>query len=552
MRTVAAITAGALLVTAPASAQDVAGELDKLFAWATSSTPGCVVGVSQNGHVLVNRAYGMADLARNVPLTTQSLFDIGSTHKQFVAAAVLLLVEDGRISLTDDIRKYIPELPDYGHTITIDHLLTHTSGIRDWVWLSSVTGGKEDVLTLILRQRGLNFAPGTEWSYSSSGFVLAKEIVARVSGQTFAEFARQRIFEPLGMNSTRYAHDVLAVDNAALAYEKEGERWTPAMRLGNERGGGGVFSTTGDLLIWNDALTNKRLGAFVSDKLQEPARLANGRTLSYARGLILDADGDVEIVWHSGSAAAYESMLARFPKQGLSLAILCNAGEVADNAADERRIIDLFMPASARAAAAPRAAQVGGVELSAAELNEKAGLFFSERTGQPLRIIVNGGRLRIPGGPLLVPVSKDRFRNERRVTQFMSNDEFELHFVARDVLELKSMEGEITRYQRAQPYAPGATELAAFAGRYYTDEIGALELIATANGLAGRLNDSQTLTFMPVHPDVFQLGQMTIRFRRDATGKVIGAELSNPVLRNAYFPRESDPANAVMQAPRNW
>ena len=154
----------ALLVGTLAYAQDKTREVDEIFGWATPNSPGCVVGVSQHGQVLVNRAYGMADLERGVALTPKTVFDVGSVTKQFVAASILLLVDEGRMSLSDDVRKYVPELPDYGHKVTIDHLLTHTSGIRDWVWLSQVTGGKEDVLTLILRQRGLNFAPGEEWS----------------------------------------------------------------------------------------------------------------------------------------------------------------------------------------------------------------------------------------------------------------------------------------------------------------------------------------------------------------------------------------------------
>jgi CubicO group peptidase (beta-lactamase class C family) len=325
-----------------AYAQDKTSEVDEIFSWVTPNSPGCVVGVSQHGQVLVNRAYGMADLERGIALTPETVFDIGSVTKQFVAASILLLVDEGRMALSDDVRDYIAELPDYGHTVTIDHLLTHTSGIRDWVRLSQGMGGKETALDLILRQRRLDFAPGTAWDYSNSGYELLREVVARVSGQTLAEFMRTRLFEPLGMKATMYAPDANTVPNHALAYEKEGGQWRVDMLLGNARGGGGVFSTASDLLIWNEALTHNRLGAFVSAKLQEPARLANGRKLDYARGLMLDNDG--EIVWHAGDAAAYNAVLARLPQHGLSLALLCNAGEVADDGNYERDIIKLFAP----------------------------------------------------------------------------------------------------------------------------------------------------------------------------------------------------------------
>src|SRR5918997_4327158 len=160
----------ALLLVTPAYAQDKTGDVDKIFSFATAETPGCAVGVSQNGKGLVNRAYGLANVERKLPLTQNSLFDIGSTQKQFTAAAVLLLAADGRLSLTDDIRKHLPELPDYGHKVTVDHLLTHTGGIRDWTGMLPLAPEGTNVLKLIMQQRGLNFAPGTEWSYSNSGF----------------------------------------------------------------------------------------------------------------------------------------------------------------------------------------------------------------------------------------------------------------------------------------------------------------------------------------------------------------------------------------------
>lgn len=533
MRKSLTVAAIALLAGGPVHAQDVAGEIDRMFSWATQSTPGCAVGVARNGQVLVNRVYGMANLERGVALTPETPFDVGSVTKQFVAASILLLVNEGRISLSDDIRKYVPELPDYGHTVTIDHLLTHTSGIRDWVWLSSVTENRDDALTLILRQRGLNFAPGEEWSYSNSGYELLREIVARVSGQPLGEFMRTRLFEPLGMRSTRYARDASEVPDHALAYERQGEEWRVDMLLGNARGGGGgVFSTAGDLLAWNDALTHNRLGAFVSEKLQEPARLRNGRTLDYARGLMLDGEGEEQIVWHSGDAAAYNAVVARLPGQGVSLALLCNAGEVADGGNYEIAIMDMFLPAPTPSAGGAAAASV-----PAPELGGRAGLYFAEETGEPLRLVVNEGRLRVAGGPALVALDNDRFRNPRGVLRFMSQDEFELRFVSPDQFELRSMEGRTTRYRRARAYAPGAAGLAAFAGRYETDEIGALELTPAGNGLSGRLNGSPPIEFAPVDPDIFQRGQTTLRFRRDAAGTVIGLDLTNPGLRNAHFPR---------------
>jgi CubicO group peptidase (beta-lactamase class C family) len=524
----------ALLLGMPVYAQDKTSEIDKIFSWATPATPGCVVAVSQHGKLVVNRAYGLADLERDVPISPSTIFDAGSLRKQFVAAAVLLLVEEGRLSLSDDVRKHFPELPDYGHKITLDHLLTHTSGLRDWTGILPLAGGNADVLTLILRQRGLNFAPGEEWSYSNSGYVLATKIVARTSGMSFAEFTRKRLLEPLGMKTTRYVDDLKdIVKNRALAYEKAGTSWKLDMLLDNDRGGGGaLLSTASDLLIWNEALTSGRLGAFVTEKLQEQARLNNGRKLSYARGLIVEPHRSGRVVWHSGGAAGYHSWLGRLPAQGLSIAVLCNSDAMAASAL-ARRVADQFLPA----------AVAEGAGVTGLDLNSKAGLFFSEHTGEPLRLIVNNGRLGIVGGTPLVPVTTDRFRNPRGDLFFRSQDEFELHFLSQDQFELKSMEGQTTRYRRAQPYAPTPADLQAFAGRYESDEIGSVfQMVPGKDGLVMRfeLSPDKALEFRPVDRDAFQVGRVTVRFHRDPTGKVVAFDYSNPVVRNIRFTRLSD------------
>lgn len=543
----------ALLVGTPAAyAQDKNVEIDKIFSWTKPDAPGCAVAVSQNGKLVVNRAYGSADLERDVALSPNSIFDIGSVRKQFVAAAVLLLVEDGRISLSDDIRKHFPELPDYGQKVTVDHLLTHTSGIRDWTGLRGLTGGNvDDVVSLILRQRGLNFAPGEEWSYSNSGYVLLTDLVARTSGISFPEFTRKRLFEPLGMKTTISPVDLRdVIKNRALGYEKEGNGWRVGMYVGNERGstGGAILGTAADLVIWNDALTSGRLGAFVTGKLQEPARLNNGRKLTYARGLMVDSYGGGTKVSHSGSAAGYSAWLGRIPEHGLSLAVLCNSDEASASAL-ARRVGDQFLPApdpkaaeTTEAKSPATVAEGGGV--TGADVSSKAGLFVGERNGEPLRLIVNNGKLGIPGlrAPL-TPITKDRFRNPSGDLFFMSQDEFELNFLSQDEFELKSMEGQTTRYRRAQPYAPTSTDLQAFAGRYASDEIGsAFRVVPGKDGLVVHLEGSsgKGSEIRPIYRDTFQVSRVTVRFLRDKDGKVVALDYSNPVVRNIKFTRLSD------------
>ncbi len=533
----------ALLLAAPARAQDRAAAVDRVFSFATPATPGCAVGVSQRGQVLVNRAYGLADVERRTPLGPRTAFDIGSTQKQFVAAAVLLLVEDGRLALSDDVRRYLPELPDYGRTVTIDHLLTHTGGVRDWTGLLPMAEEGADVLPLILRQRGLNFAPGTEWSYSSSGYVLLREVVARASGRPFADFARTRIFEPLGMRSSAYVEDILKADGErALGYRKEGAGWTPFMYVGSRRGGGTIASTVGDLLLWNDALASGKLGRFVTTKLQEPARLANGRRLSYARGLTVDSTPGGTVVSHSGGAAGFSTWLGRVPAHGLSVAVACNFDPVSATAL-ARRVAGVYVPGMASQAHAPGPVAAPGVDVSG-----RAGLYFEERTGEPLRLIADAGRLAIANGPALVPVSADRFRPRRATLFFRSEDAFELTFRSNDAFELTSMEGQTTRFRRARPWTPGPADLQAVAGRYESRDLGTvMEVLPGAGGglvLRSERTPARAVELAPVERDTYMQRMMIVRVRRDAGGAVAGVEYGNPIVRKLELTRLGDRATA--------
>jgi CubicO group peptidase (beta-lactamase class C family) len=395
-------------------------------------------------------------------------------------------------------------------------------------------------MSMILRQRGLNFVPGTEWSYSNSGYVLLPQIVARVSGMTFADFLRTRVLEPLGMKHSYYVDDPQTVKDRALAYERQGSTWRQDMMLANARGGAGALLTTAsDLLKWNDALTGARFGKFVSEKLAEPAKLANGRTLNYARGLMLEKNYGGTLIWHGGSAAAYKAVLGRFVDQGVSIAVLCNAGEAADGrTAFAGRIFDLFMADKGMKRPPQPAPPANAEGVDPAAVNSKAGLYLSERTGDPLRVTAANGRLAVVGGGAFVALSNDRFRIARPTADFMSMADVELHFSSNDAFELRTPEGEVTRYSRAAPWTPAAEDLQAFAGRYQSDELRAwFDITATGTGLVARLNDATTVPFPPVARDMFQVGQITLRFRRDESGKVVALDFSNPLLRNIRYAR---------------
>jgi CubicO group peptidase (beta-lactamase class C family) len=330
--------------------------VDELFSRWTTSTPGCAVGVSDDGRVVLERAYGMANLDHAVPNQPHTIFEAGSVSKQFTAAAVLLLAQDGLISLDDPVRRHVPELPDFGWPLTIRHLLTHTSGLRDWGSLASIAGWPRasrvhthaHVLDILARQTALNFEPGTRWSYSNSGYNLSAVIVSRVTGMSFAEYSRTRVFEPAGMTNTSWRDDFRRiVPNRATAYSGGQSGYRENMPFENVHGNGGLLTTVVDLLRWNENFVSADVGGaeFVA-RMQQPAHLNDGRDLHYAMGLFVGTYRGRREIYHSGSTAGYRAYLTRFPDDHVTVAVLCNAANA--NAAQlARAVVDLYLPTPA-------------------------------------------------------------------------------------------------------------------------------------------------------------------------------------------------------------
>ena len=300
------------------------------------------------------------------------------------------------------------------------------------------------------------------------------------------------------------------------------------------------MSTPADLLAWNDALTNNRLGSFVTEKLHEPATLNNGRKLSYTRGLNVDMRRDEKIVWHSGGAAGYSTLLARLPGQGLSVALMCNVDGGARSQYTSR-IFDLLLPEEKRRETPNnKSTEIKEVNITPENLAPRAGLFFNEKTGLPLRLMINNKTLFIAGGGPLVALAQDRFTTRESSLQFLSGAEIELQFISADQLDIRTKDGATFRYYRAKNYKPAATELNAFAGRYESNEMGSvLEMVPEKGGLLMRFyrNPSKAVQLMPVDKDTFMVGMMTVRFLRDKDGKITGYLYSNPVVRNIKFSR---------------
>jgi CubicO group peptidase (beta-lactamase class C family) len=344
-----------------ASAQEkTTRAVDEVFAdLAKPGSPGCALAVARDGKSIYEKGYGLANIEENVAITPQTVFDIGSTSKQFTAASILLLEKQGKLSVHDDIRKYLPEIPDYGHKITILHLLNHTSGLRDYLTLFELAGVNtdsvttdDDALAIIARQKALNFEPGSEWLYSNSGFFLLSVIVKRVSGKTLRDYAAENIFSPLQMKQTVFRNDhTQLVPNRALAYDpRDADGYALDVSYFEQTGDGAVHTSVEDLLKWDENFYSGKVGGqeFLKE-MQEPGKLNNGETLDYAKALFVGKYRGLRFVDHGGSWGGYRAQLLRFPDQHFSVACLCNLA----NANPEKRaheVADMFLAAEMREA----------------------------------------------------------------------------------------------------------------------------------------------------------------------------------------------------------
>ena len=337
------VLASAVSAQAPASAShSLASKVDEIFSAFTPEGPGCAVAVYQNAKVVLSKGYGTANLEYGVPITPSTPFIVGSVAKQFTAATIALLVEEKRLALTDDVRKYVPELKDYGTPITIDHLVHHTSGLRDWWELVGAAGLRyddtytvQDVLDMTARQRGLNFTPGERYVYSNTGYIVLGLVVQRVTGKSLREFAAERIFSPLRMGDSHYQDDhTLPVRGRAYAYSPAaGGQYTINVWNNDLVGQGGVMTTVLDLAKWDGNFDTGAVGgpAFLQRQL-ERGKLNAGITIPYAFGLQIGTYRGLDLVEHSGSTGGYRAVLSRFPKQHTSIAALCNVSSAAPTA----------------------------------------------------------------------------------------------------------------------------------------------------------------------------------------------------------------------------
>ena len=559
----AALAAIGLLAAAvfPGTAQrdDAEARVDAVFRpWTGPGAPGCAVGVMDGGDLRFAKGYGAANLEYDVPITPTTVFHVASVSKQFTALAVGLLVADGEVSWDDDIRRYVPELPDFGTPITLRQLAHHTSGIRDqwallqmagWRWGGDVIR-QADVLDLLARQTGLNFPPGSDYVYSNSGYTLLAVVVERVSGQSLRNFAERHLFRPLGMTRTTFRDDhTLLVPNRAYAYARQG--------LGGYRlsipdfaiaGATSLFTTVEDLARWNRNFGSGEVGGHdLLRQLQQRGALGDGARLSYAFGLQHGTHRGRRTIGHGGTDAGYRSEFLRFPDEDTAVAVLCNTG-VADPGRLARDIADVFLPpppsiaeavrAEARPAAdrvlptAPARRETPAAALDPAQL---AGYYRRPGNDVPLRVLARGPDLTLVAGGReqpLRPTAGGGFllgaATEVTVTPGVGGRP----------LQLRVGDASRPTYSRAEPAEPPPGALAEYAGPYYSDDLGVgYTFRVEDDGLVLWNRKLGRIALAPTFADGFHGAGWYFTFRRDDAGTISGFTLSTSRAWNIPFRR---------------
>ncbi len=543
-----------------ASSQRVADtEIDALFAeWNMPDSAGCGVGVNRNGTMVFERGYGMANLEQKVPITPATIFDPASIAKPFTALSVMLLVEQGKLSLDDEVWKYVPEWVNRQDRVTIRHLLAHTAGLRDAFLLIELAPPAPDVeinehiLRTLAGQRGVNFVPSTEFSYNNGGYNVLASIVARVSGQAFREFAAAHIFAPLGMTQSSFRGAPVAITRQhALGYHRDDRGFHHARDGGIDTsaivGNSGLFTTVGDLLRFAQNFGDARVGSRDSlNGMQTAVPLGESGTSPFGLGLEVGNDGGLKTVGHGGGDRGIAAYVIRYPAHDLSVAVLCNLDNLNARVGTlARQVADVYLPERSEPVSRDVAPVTAGPALTSAELASKAGLYHDPATDTYGRVYVRDGKLwasmdagegaadsvelrpidlnrfSIPGAPVVAEFVASTGGRPRQIRLTGAGPK---PFVSEQVVE---------------GFAPTAAQLREYAGRYTNADLNVTySLVARASGLVLQIPGRAEILLQPVFPNAFY-GSLVdlIKFSRGAGRQPNAFTVNRTSVRNLRFER---------------
>jgi len=531
-------------------ADDLTVQVDKIFVqFDKPDSPGCALAVIKGSQIIYKRGYGMADLDHDIPIKPDTPFHVASLSKQFTAFAILLLAQQGKLSLDDKVQKYITELREFDQPITIRHLLHHTSGLRDQWNLLIMSGWRlgedvvrdDDILDLVSRMKELNFKPGAQHMYCNTGYTLLAYIVKRVSGQSLREFAEANIFKVLGMTRTIFRDDhVIVVKQQAYAYNP-GPNGAFKLSVPNYDtvGASSLVTTVEDLARWDQNFYDKKVGGdWVIEQMQIRGQLNDGEQIPYARGVVIGSYKGLKVVEHGGADAGYRSHLMRFPEQRFSVACLCNIGGT-NPGRFARQVADVYLASVMAPEPAKPASPIAAITLTEQELKNKVGAYWEETSEEMGRISINDGKLQLSVTGLnasLVPVEANRFRVVEPPVEavFEASPEGSPLRLILNIPDRKPIKMD------AMPPAD-ISKLSEYEGAYYSEEIDSTYRVTLKDGnLVVTRKKAGPTQLTPSFRDAFDspgiLG--VFRFTRDAQNRVDGFRLSAGRIRNFLFVKQ--------------
>lgn len=519
--------------------QDTAYVLDEMFKrYYAADAPGCMVAISRGEAVIYSRAFGLADVEHEVPFTTASPSEAGSVSKQFTAAAILLLEQQGKLSLQDDVRKFIPELPVYEQPITIHHLLHHTSGLRDWGALATLSGwarttkmySNEEVLAMICRQKALNNLPGAAYQYSNSNYLLLTVVAERAAQMSLMAFTQRYIFEPAGMSYTQWRDSPRRiVPHRAMAYGWDGKAYYTQLPNESVYGPGGLLTTAEDLLRWNRYYLSGKFGSpSLLPAMLRPDTLSNGLLNSYAAGLDVSGAYGLPCIRHVGATASYRGYLSHFPSCNMSFAWLSNTSRFDSEPylmyEVERFLLQLPHVVS------PIPAKV---TLSAEAITPFTGWYSSTRDDAPLHLVANNNTLRVePMGELIALSANTFWRNQQTYI-----------FDSPHRLRVVSAASDTTVYIRQKPVTQSKRTFARYAGTYQASEVQAtVTLYCQGDSLYWQQGVQPPVYLQPRYRDGFTQPNLggEVLFTRNRLGKITGFRISVSRARRVQFARSEN------------
>jgi CubicO group peptidase (beta-lactamase class C family) len=512
-----------------------------LSQWDKNDMPGCAVGAVKDGRLVYKRAFGMANLDYDVPNTTSTLFNLASVSKPFTAMSIALLAQQGKLSLDDDIRKYVPELPKYDETITIRHLIHHTSGIREYQALVLFGGlgtddayNDKDILNMLARQKNISFKPGSKYQYSNSNYHLLGIIIGRVSGKSLRAFAEENIFKPLGMKNTMFSDNRFeVVKNRASGYMVGPDKSIRARSsLFDLVGGGGVLTTVEDLYLWTQNYYEPKIGnKEMIQLLTTPGTLNGGEKMNYAFGVWRQEYKGLPVIEHSGNMSGFRAKIFSFPEQKFTAIALCNNMAILPSVI-VNKLADIYLEGQLKpdAPSQKKAAESlpQAITLPEKEALRYAGIYANLEIGKVFKLSLKDGKL-INSGLLqyeipVTPVSENRLLIVEGTDVTELNPVFNKSGTISEI-KILTKSGKPDIFVPVKPPLDSPEALSEYAGTYYSEELDAdYKLTLEGNNLVLQISEDRKPQLTAAYADVFTSagGQINLVFNRDDQGKITG------------------------------